>query len=92
MLNRKTFKFDVLTFNFEVKILNLKKGLKQMVKRNERNQTELNKTLLNFALIFKTDLETFEKIRAFLLKSGATLIYQTKSVEKIFVSRVAAKF
>jgi len=47
-----------------------------------------DRTLLNFALIFRTDLETFEKIRAYLLKSGANLIYQTKSTEKIFVSRV----
>jgi hypothetical protein len=49
---------------------------------------EADKTILNFALIFRTDLETFEKIRAFVLKSGASLIYQTKSTEKIFVSRI----
>ena len=47
-----------------------------------------DKTVLNFCLIFRTDLKTFEKIRAFLLKSGAELVYQTKSVEKIFVSRI----
>ena len=57
----------------------------------EKTQIEPNKTLLNFALIFRTDLETFEKIRAFLLKSGAQLIYQTKSTEKIFVSRVGSR-
>jgi hypothetical protein len=55
---------------------------------NERAHVEPGKTILNFALIFRTDLETFEKIRAFLLKSGATLIYQTKSTEKIFVSKI----
>lgn len=49
---------------------------------------DLNETILNFALIFRSDLKTFEKIRDFLLKSGAQLIYQTKSTEKIFVSRV----
>jgi len=47
-----------------------------------------DRTVLNFCLIFRTDLKTFEKIRAFLLKSGAELVYQTKSVEKIFVSRI----
>ncbi|MEM1589973.1 MAG: hypothetical protein QW175_06110 [Candidatus Bathyarchaeia archaeon] len=50
----------------------------------------MNETILNFALIFRTDLKTFEKIREYLLKSGAQLIYQTKSTEKIFVSRVGA--
>jgi hypothetical protein len=49
------------------------------------------KTILNFALIFRTDLRTFEKIRAYLLKSGASLIYQTKSTEKIFVSRIGSR-
>jgi hypothetical protein len=58
---------------------------------NERAQIEPDKTVLNFALIFRTDLETFEKIRAFLLKSGATLIYQTKSTEKIYVSRIGSQ-
>jgi hypothetical protein len=55
---------------------------------NEKVKPSPNKTLLNFALIFRTDLETFERVRAYLLKSGANLIYQTKSTEKIFVSRV----
>jgi hypothetical protein len=54
----------------------------------EPKKFEADKTILNFALIFRTDLETFEKIRAFVLKSGASLIYQTKSTEKIFVARV----
>jgi hypothetical protein len=56
----------------------------------QKNKLEANKTVLNFALIFRTDLETFEKIRAYLLKSGASLIYQTKSTEKIFVARVGS--
>jgi len=64
--------------------------LKQ-TQKNEEAKIEPNKTLLNFALIFRADLETFEKIRAFLLKSGATLIYQTKSTEKIFVSRIGSR-
>ena len=55
---------------------------------NEKPRVEPNKTILNFALIFRTDLETFEKIRAFLLKSGAQLVYQTKSTEKIIVTRI----
>jgi len=54
----------------------------------QKNKLEANKTVLNFALIFRTDLETFEKIRAYLLKSGASLIYQTKSTEKIYISRI----
>ena len=56
----------------------------------EKAKIEPDKTILNFALIFRTDLQTFEKIRAFLLKSGAQLVYQTKSVEKIVVSRVGS--
>jgi len=50
-----------------------------------------DKTVLNFCLIFRTDLKTFEKIRSFLLKSGAELVYQTKSVERIIVSRVGSQ-
>jgi hypothetical protein len=57
---------------------------------NEKMHIEPEKTILNFALIFRTDLETFEKIRAYLLKSGASLIYQTKSTEKIYVSRIGS--
>jgi hypothetical protein len=57
---------------------------------NEKPHIEADKTILNFALIFRTDLKTFEKIRAYLLKSGATLVYQTKSTEKIFVSRIGS--
>jgi hypothetical protein len=52
---------------------------------NEKPHIEPDKTILNFALIFRTDLQTFERIRNFLLKSGAELVYQTKSVEKIIV-------
>jgi len=51
---------------------------------NEKAKLEPDKTVLNFALIFRTDLKTFEKVRDFLLKSGASLIYQTKSTEKNF--------
>jgi hypothetical protein len=57
---------------------------------NEKVGIEPDKTVLNFALIFRTDLKTFEKIRAFVLKSGASLIYQTKSTEKIYVSRIGS--
>ncbi|MEM1590263.1 MAG: hypothetical protein QW175_07585 [Candidatus Bathyarchaeia archaeon] len=53
-----------------------------------KEKPALNETILNFALIFRSDLKTFEKIRDYLLKSGAQLIYQTKSTEKIFVARV----
>jgi len=62
--------------------------MKMLKQTNEKTRVEPNKTILNFALIFRTDLETFEKIRAFLLKSGATLVYQTKSTEKIIVTRI----
>jgi hypothetical protein len=58
---------------------------------NEKTCIEPEKTILNFALIFRTDLKTFEKIRGYLLKSGASLIYQTKSTEKIFVARVGSR-
>lgn len=50
-------------------------------------QFKPNETILNFALVFRADLKTFEKIRNY-LRSGAQLIYQTKSTEKIIVSRV----
>jgi hypothetical protein len=65
--------------------------MKMLKQTNERERVEPDKTILNFALIFRTDLGTFEKIRSFLLKSGATLIYQTKSTEKIFVSRIGSQ-
>jgi hypothetical protein len=61
------------------------------MKMFEPKKFEADKTVLNFALIFRTDLETFERIRNFVLKSGASLIYQTKSTEKIFVARVGDK-
>lgn len=53
-----------------------------------KQKPQPNTTILNFALIFRSDLKTYEKIRDYLLNSGAQLIYQTKSTEKIFVSRV----
>jgi hypothetical protein len=56
---------------------------------NEKTHIEPEKTILNFALIFRTDLKTFEKIRAYLLKSGATLVYQTKSADKIYIAKAA---
>jgi hypothetical protein len=65
--------------------------MKMLRQTNERAQIEPDKTVLNFALIFRTDLKTFEKIRGYLLKCGASLIYQTKSTEKIFVARVGAR-
>jgi hypothetical protein len=37
---------------------------------NEKMHIEPDKTVLNFALIFRTDLKTFEKIRVYLLKEG----------------------
>lgn len=58
---------------------------------NGKANLELDKTILNFALIFRIDLKNFERIRDFLLKSGAQLIYQTKSTEKIFVSRIGSQ-
>ncbi|MEM3618565.1 MAG: hypothetical protein QXK47_05790 [Candidatus Bathyarchaeia archaeon] len=62
------------------------------MKQNEtRRRPEVSETILNFALIFRTDLKTFERIRDFLLQQGAQLIYQTKSTEKIFVSRVGSQ-
>ncbi|MEM2463934.1 MAG: hypothetical protein QXY07_04550 [Candidatus Bathyarchaeia archaeon] len=61
------------------------------LQKETRRRPEINETVLNFALIFRTDLKTFEKIRDFLLKCGAQLIYQTKSTEKIFVSRVGSQ-
>jgi hypothetical protein len=62
--------------------------MKMLRQTNEKTHIEPEKTILNFALIFRTDLKTFEKVRKYLLKCGASLIYQTKSTEKIFVARV----
>lgn len=58
---------------------------------NLKNKPQPDETILNFALIFRTDLKTFEKIRDYLLKSRAQLIYQTKSTEKIYISRVGSR-
>lgn len=58
---------------------------------NAKIKPQLNETILNFALVFRTDLKTFEKVRNHLLKSGAQLIYQTKSTEKIIVARVGSR-
>jgi hypothetical protein len=65
--------------------------MKMQKQTNEKAHIEPEKTVLNFTLIFRTDLKTFEKVRDFLLKSGASLIYQTKSTEKIFVSHIGSQ-
>jgi hypothetical protein len=57
-------------------------------RKNEKTHIKPDETILNFALVFRTNLRTFEKIRRYLLKSGAALIYQTKSTEKIFIARI----
>jgi hypothetical protein len=50
---------------------------------------KLDQTILNFCLIFRTTIENFEAIRSFVLKSGATLVYQTKSADKIYIAKAA---
>lgn len=67
----------------------MKGGLNERM--NAKIKQQLNETILNFALIFRTDLKTFEKVRDYLLKSGVQLIYQTKSTEKIIVARVGSQ-
>lgn len=53
------------------------------------NQKEENPegTILNFALVFRCDLELYKKIKAQLLKDGASLIYQICSAGKIFIQK-----
>jgi len=44
-------------------------------------------TVLNFGLVFRCDLGLYQRIKAQLLKQGASLIYQTCSAGKIFIKK-----
>jgi hypothetical protein len=51
----------------------------------ERKETE--KTYWNFALIFRTTEDAFEKIKDAALDAGAVVFYQTKSADKIWIAK-----
>jgi glucosamine 6-phosphate synthetase-like amidotransferase/phosphosugar isomerase protein len=55
----------------------------------EANRYPQVETLRNFCVIWKGTLEDFEEVKALLLKRGATLIYQTHSLDKIIVTKEA---
>jgi hypothetical protein len=61
---------------------------KKMLEQNEK-PLDPKQTILNFCLIFRTDLITFAKIRDYLLNTKAELIYQTKSADKILIEKTA---
>jgi hypothetical protein len=63
--------------------------VKGLVKQNIFSQINAKPedTLLNFCLIFKTTLANFEEIKGTLLRSGAALIYQTKSADRIYITK-----
>ncbi len=44
-----------------------------------------DRTFKNHCFIFKSDSDTMELIRTFLIKSGAVLIYQKHTGAKIFI-------
>lgn len=43
------------------------------------------KTLFNHAFVFRSDTETMEKIRSYLLECAANLIYQKHSLARLFI-------
>jgi len=47
-------------------------------------------TILNFGLVWKGKLETFEDVKRTIIEAGDLLIYQTKSTGKIFIKREEA--
>jgi len=44
-------------------------------------------TILNFGLVFRGKLETFDDVKKTILEAGDVLIYQTKSIEKIWIAK-----
>jgi hypothetical protein len=54
-----------------------------------KGKYEPEDTLLNFCLIFRCTLEDFERVKNCLLTTGARLVYQTKSADKIVVTKEA---
>jgi hypothetical protein len=50
-----------------------------------KNEKPEVRTILNHAFVYRTDSETMEKIREFLLELGATLIYEKHSFGKLFI-------
>jgi len=54
---------------------------------------EENETIFFCALVFKANLKTFEKIRDYLLNfTDAELIFQTKSVDYLWVQKAPPKY
>ena len=52
------------------------------------NEEDLAKTIINFAFVCKGTLKDFENIRDYILRfSEAKLIYQTKAIEPLFITR-----
>jgi len=44
-------------------------------------------TILNFGLVWKGKLETFENVKRVIIEAGDLLIYQTKSTGKIWIAK-----
>jgi hypothetical protein len=63
-------------------------------KKETENQAEsMGQSLFYFALVFKAPLKTFEDVRDFLLKfSEAQLIFQTKSVDYLWIMKAPPKY
>jgi len=58
----------------------------------EGEKERLGETLLYFALVFRSSLKTFETVRDYLLKfTDAELIFQTKSVEYLWITKAPPK-
>jgi hypothetical protein len=59
---------------------------------NEKMHIEPDKTVLNFALIFRTDLKTFEKISLPLLKEGEEIHERVQFLKKERLVEAAKKW
>jgi len=58
----------------------------------EGEKERLGETLFYFALVFRAPLKTFETVRDYLLHfTDAELIFQTKSVEYLWITKAPPK-
>jgi len=44
-------------------------------------------TILNFGLVFRGKLSTFDNVKKTIVQAGDVVIYQTKSTEKVWIAK-----
>jgi len=65
-----------------------KKDVKEMDRENSLENEKLDETMFSFAFVCRGTLEQYEDIRSYILRmSGAKLIYQTKSFDRLRIMR-----